>query len=116
MHRKAFCIISEWIPSYALAQNPNHGDSICGTIEFSSGDMYYSIQKCNYNGIISRDENGKLIADIIINDVYDFTEIRSGKNGSINFGSIINDLGYMAQMTGLGTPYSFQIHFSVALE
>lgn len=104
------------LKEHILGQNPRMGDSVKGTLEFQQGDLLYSIQHCSYCGIIT-ENNGRLIADVIIDDHYDFTEIRSGRdNGVVSFATIINDAGFVAQASGLGTPYEFEVHFTIELD
>jgi len=104
------------LKEHILGQSPKMGDSVYGIIEFQQRDLFYSIQHCEYWGVIT-DNNGRLIADVIIEDPYDFTEIRTGSEKyGITFATIINDAGFVAQASGLGTPYKLGVHLTVELD
>ena len=79
-------------------------------IEFTNGDLYYSIQHVTPK--ISGKKNGVTWSiNVNISDKYDFTELRILKKG-LTFGNAANDLGYYMQKTKMLEPYEWEVNFS----
>ena len=80
-----------------------------GSVEFTEGDLYYSIQKTNYK--ISGEKNSDSTWNISVNlyDTYDFTELRKG----FTKGDLANNLGFTMQHTGLLIPYDWDVKYSM---
>lgn len=71
------------------------------SIEFGSGDLYYSIQHAKYN-VNGYKYNGIWVVRVSLRDKYDFTEFR---NPLKSMGNAANDLGLFSQATGVLDSY-----------
>ena len=80
-----------------------------GSVEFTEGDLYYSMQKTNYkiSGIKTDDSTWNINVNLF--DKYDFTEFR------LNFtmGALANNLGFVMQHTGLLIPYNWDVKYNM---
>ena len=76
--------------------------------EFTSGDLYYSLQHVNYK-IRSKKKSGKgFLVGIIVYDDYNFDNIRRPLHV---FSNAANNLGFMLERLRISYPYSFKTTF-----
>ena len=76
--------------------------------EFTSGDLYYSLQHVNYK-IRSKKKIGKgFLVGIIVYDDYNFDNIRRPLHV---FSNAANNLGFMLERLRISYPYSFKTTF-----
>lgn len=87
------------------------------SIEFTGDkeqDLYYSIQHANLDVSGKRQNNGKWLLNITIEDVYDFDSLRPLiDEGKLSSANAANDLGLGMQFTGMMTPYKISVTYSV---
>ena len=84
------------------------------TMEFSSGDCYYSMQKISFT-LSGKKKHGRWELNVTVWDTYDFTQIRTfGKRIDISVGNLANDLGYVLQKLKIGKAYDWKVKFYYA--
>lgn len=80
-----------------------------GSVEFTEGDLYYSIQKTNYKISGTKIDNSTWNINVNLYDTYDFTEFRT----SLTVGALANNLGFVMQHTGLLIPYDWDVSYDM---
>ena len=79
---------------------------------FSTGDLYYAIQKMNYK-ILEYKENGKTYSvKVKAWDYYNFDEFRKPL---FVFSNAANNLGYLLEKTGVSNPYNWSVTFRTSI-
>ena len=78
------------------------------SLEFTSGDLYYSIQHANYEISGERTDNVYWNINVRLYDTYDFTEWRK----KLSVGNAANNLGYKMQQYGLLEPYEWEVNYT----
>lgn len=73
------------------------------------GDLYYSIQHCNYNVSGSKIDDNNWDINITLYDEYDFDGLRPG----FSVGALANNLGYFMQHNGMLVPYHWDVNYSL---
>ncbi len=87
---------------------------------FTDKDLSLSVGSARYLMSISKEtrttgflwwrkEESRYVADVLVWDVYDFTEWRTDDS----FGSIMNNIAYIGQSMGLIVPYYWQAKFTL---
>lgn len=79
-----------------------------GALEFKEGDLHYALQHVSYSGELFKDENGKISAQIIISDKFNFDSIRTITDG-ISLSNVANDFGMVLQTLGMIQEFSIRI-------
>lgn len=79
------------------------------SIEFTSGDLYYSFQHADYN-VNGYKYNGTWVVRVTLRDTYDFTEFR---NPLASFGNNANNLGFFSQASDVLDSYNWSITYYV---
>lgn len=88
----------------------NFTSSECkGSVEFTEGDLYYSIQKADYKMSGIKIDNSTWNINVNLSDTYNFTEFRTG----LTMGALANDLGFVMQHTGLLVPYYWDVEYDM---
>ena len=87
------------------------------SVEFSQGDLYYSIHKSDIRLKGFKREDGSWLIKANLEDDYDFTEIQSfmkddgGASMQAGLGTIANDVAAASQKTGAIVPYKVYVEF-----
>ena len=103
----------------SIANSTDGTFSFAGSRAFSSGELFYSINKANvtYTGI--RQNDGRFLIIGTVTDTYDYTEIVSMMNSDggysfkMSLGTVANDAAAISQKTGAIRPYNITVDFVV---
>ena len=80
-----------------------------GSFEYTTGDLYYSIQHCNYTISGNVISNGNWNINVKLYDNYNFDEFRDGWST----GALANNLGVYMQMNGMLKEYYWDVKYSL---
>ncbi|WP_405352636.1 RHS repeat domain-containing protein [Ruminococcus sp.] len=89
-----------------IIKNAKH-NTFCIDFEFTTGDLYYSLQHVLVSSTWGKNHNGKYL-QIKIYDKYDFTQWRKLNS----FGNIANDFGYILTKIGYLSEYIVNVSFT----
>lgn len=79
-----------------------------GGIAFTSGDLYYAIDKADYEISGERIDDIYWNIDVNLHDTYDFTRLWLEPT----IGALANNLGYYMQQYGLLEPYYWEVNYT----
>lgn len=91
------------------------------SIQFTSGDLHYAIQKMGFcfsaTRISGNWKSSTWKVCVTAWDVFDFDQIRTFSKGiKVTISNVANDLGYWLQKLGIGKEYSWAVSYNVQLK